>query len=249
LFQESDQLQPSAFTKKKDELAREYQELIPSKQQESFSRNFIAKQMEFLQSVKDLLSTNEIADEDSDVFAKYKALHAQVVKLEENSTEFSNISRYVIDSQYSDAPKKIQIHTIYSVKRHEEKPFKTNQPPNSKLLFHGSKYENFLGILSRGLLVPKMVTSLGTNRTDAGLLGAGIYFSDSISASLKYSLPSKHGKRLALIAQVELGTIQDYFEMMPDLVKPPDGFDSVHVRNILEFSWILGNKNVGCTSY
>ena len=52
---------------------------------------------------------------------------------------------------------------------------------NKKLLFHGSSVGNFTGLLSRGLLLPKVVTDLGGKRTDAGMLGTGIYFSNSMT--------------------------------------------------------------------
>jgi hypothetical protein len=42
---------------------------------------------------------------------------------------------------------------------------------NNKLLFHGSRYSNFSGIISRGLLPPKIITNQGGKRTDFGMLG------------------------------------------------------------------------------
>ena len=45
------------------------------------------------------------------------------------------------------------------------------------LLFHCSRVENFVGILSRGLLLPRVVVDdFGGARTDAGMLGTGLYF-------------------------------------------------------------------------
>jgi hypothetical protein len=50
-------------------------------------------------------------------------------------------------------------------------------------LRRGSRIPNWVGILSRGILLPKIVVSLGVNRTDAGWLGNGIYFGDAICTS------------------------------------------------------------------
>ncbi|KAL6055237.1 Poly(ADP-ribose) polymerase catalytic domain protein [Balamuthia mandrillaris] len=59
-----------------------------------------------------------------------------------------------------------------------------------RLLFHGSRLSNYVGLLSRGILLPKVIVSQGiTSRTDFGFLGAGIYFSDNSYASLKYTTP------------------------------------------------------------
>ena len=59
------------------------------------------------------------------------------------------------------------------------------------LLFHGSRASNYVGLLSRGILLPKLVLSKGlTQRTDFGFLGHGIYFSDNSYSSLRYTSPT-----------------------------------------------------------
>ena len=62
---------------------------------------------------------------------------------------------------------------------------------------------NFLGIVSRGLLLPKTVVSQGVVRTDAGMLGAGIYFNDNFYSSLKYCGADNSGSMYMLLCQVE----------------------------------------------
>jgi len=46
---------------------------------------------------------------------------------------------------------------------------------------------NFVGLLSRGVLMPKVVVSMGGKRRDAGLLGHGIYYGDSASTASLYT--------------------------------------------------------------
>src|SRR3990167_7286189 len=50
---------------------------------------------------------------------------------------------------------------------------------NSKLLYHGSSMESWVGILSRGLLLPSPDHLHSISRSDPGMLGFGIYFSDN----------------------------------------------------------------------
>lgn len=110
------------------------------------------------------------------------------------------------------------------------------QTQNTQLLFHGSRVSNFLSILSRGILLPKRVRSLGGKRTDIGMLGSGIYFSNSISASIKYCHPSKKGNtRLVAMVEVNLGRIKETTEMDPSLTCAPEGYDSVHALNATSF--------------
>ena len=62
-----------------------------------------------------------------------------------------------------------------------------------------------------GLLLPKIVVDdLGGTRSDPGMLGSGIYFTDSATLSAKYSKPGKMGckNRFMLVNQVALGNVK-----------------------------------------
>jgi hypothetical protein len=66
-------------------------------------------------------------------------------------------------------------------------------------LVHASRASNFVGLLSRGLLLPSTVLREGlSRRTDFGYLGAGIYFSDHLAASIRYTAPQPVGSPLVL---------------------------------------------------
>ena len=82
-----------------------------------------------------------------------------------------------------------------------------------------------------GLLLPKIVVNdLGITRTDFGCLGYGIYFSDSVSTSLKYTTSSttRPGRRLLCISQVALGDSAKFYSYTPNLIQPPENFHSTH---------------------
>lgn len=74
---------------------------------------------------------------------------------------------------------------------------------------------------------------MGIKRSDIGMLGCGIYFSDSLNTSMKYSHLSKtKNTRLVVICDVALGNCKDYYEFDFDLTKAPEGYDSVRgVKN------------------
>jgi poly [ADP-ribose] polymerase 2/3/4 len=99
------------------------------------------------------------------------------------------------------------------------------------MLFHGSRASNFVGILSRGLLMPKCVNNANEQeltRTDIGHLGYGIYFSDDIRTSLKYALTSesKH-TRLIAVCEVALGECKQMHDYDTTLTRAPQGYNSV----------------------
>ncbi len=79
--------------------------------------------------------------------------------------------------------------------------------------------------------MPKMVVDdLGITRTDIGCLGYGIYFSDSVCTSLKYTTSSttRPGRRLLCISQVALGDSAKFYSYAPNLIQAPDNFHSTH---------------------
>src|SRR5207248_2147764 len=121
------------------------------------------------------------------------------------------MSAYVIDSQVKS--KRIKVWNVYRVRRsHEREQFAENIG-NQRLLFHGSRIQNWVGILSRGILLPKIVVSMGINRTDAGWLGHGIYFGDATCTSMAYTSAGQKKTSLLAIANVALGKMKDYHKI------------------------------------
>jgi len=72
--------------------------------------------------------------------------------------------------------------------------------------------------------MPRHVTAKGVKRTDAGMLGAGIYFADDVSASIKYTSAGNRGSRLMAIANVGLGQCKDMYTIDSTLSVAPSGF-------------------------
>ena len=72
---------------------------------------------------------------------------------------------------------------------------------NKKLLWHGSRYSNFVGILSNGMrIAPPEAPSTGY------LFGKGAYFADLSGKSSAYSCPYlSGGVGLFVVCEVALG--------------------------------------------
>jgi hypothetical protein len=60
---------------------------------------------------------------------------------------------------------------------------------------------------------------------------------------MKYCTAGRKGLKLALIADVSLGAIKEYSEMAPDLVAPPEGYDSVHGVRSTEWRYFNCQSN------
>ena len=156
----------------------------------------------------------------------------ELTELDDTSIGFNTVtSLFSEDALASDAGTRprIRVLRVYSVRRgKDDAAFDQNPVTNLKLLFHATKSASALGVLSRGLLLPMFVGRSGGKRTDAGNLGAGIYFADRPTTSVQYSSYSEHTKsRIMLVANVALGKSARLSDRDQGLVKPPPGFDSV----------------------
>ena len=121
-----------------------------------------------------------------------------------------------------------KVKNIWQIARPIERTSFTNHINNQKLMFHGSAPKNWVGILSRGLLMPKTVVSLGVKRTDAGWLGNGIYFGDDPDTSLNYAASGKRGTSFMSVVKVALGKMKDYTKITYGINAPPPGYNSCH---------------------
>lgn len=196
------------------------------------------QKQETLQLMKDMLSVNGDGHQsvlfDAQVDSQYEALRCNLVGLEPGTSDFKELEDYTLRSQVKS--KSIKVKNIYKLQRPEEALAFDGKVGNERMLFHGSRIKNWVGLLSRGILLPKIVVSLGVNRTDAGWLGSGLYFASAACAATYYTTPGNKGTRLMAIARVGLGKMKDYSRITYGLDVPPAGFDSCHGVRGTEFS-------------
>ncbi|XP_071956345.1 protein mono-ADP-ribosyltransferase PARP4-like isoform X2 [Antedon mediterranea] len=191
----------------------------------------LAKVHDICQLIKDIECLSEATNFSprNTMQAKVRALHCHVEHLPSSSPEYKTISDLVRSSTES-GRNKFDIKNIFAVNRAIEATNFTHHLGNKRLLFHASRPANFVGILTRGLLLPKIVVDdFGGQLTDPGNLGSGIYFTDSASTSGKYSSRSKvKGSRFMLVNEVALGKCLDMKSKNYTLSAAPEGYDSVH---------------------
>ncbi|CAG08214.1 unnamed protein product [Tetraodon nigroviridis] len=178
-----------------------------------------------VQLIRDLLNVSEMTLRSSapSCLGKYRALRCSLEAVPPNSSEFLDVAAQLQHSR-------VQIQQVLRVCRGVELQTFEADVGGIKPLLHSSRPSNFVGLLSRGLLMPRVgVEHHGIERTDAGNLGSGIYFSDAFSTSLKYSHPgATDGSRLLLVCDVALGRCQDVRKRDRTLSQAPDGYHSVH---------------------
>lgn len=188
------------------------------------------QKQETLQLMKDMLKVNGeaggqvlFADE---IDLKYQALGCEIEVLDAQSERWQRIANHVLSSQVKS--KSIRVVNVFGIRRpHEWDGFRTDID-NQRELFHGSRIKNWVGLLSRGIVMPKIAVSMGVSRTDAGWLGNGIYFGDAACTAAFYTTPGKKKTRFMAVARVALGRMAPFKKITYGLERPPEGFDSCH---------------------
>lgn len=191
-------------------------------------KDFKQKQ-DTLQLMKDMLNVNGEAGGNvlftAETQSQYQSLNCDIVALDSSDKIYKEMAQYLIKSQVY---KHIKVKNVFTVKRPNEWKEFASDVSNHRMLFHGSSVENWVGLLSRGILLPKVVVKLGVDRTDEGWLGSGIYFGDAADTAANYAGEGEKGTSFMAIAKVALGKVKDYYEITYGLKAPPKGYDSCH---------------------
>ncbi len=180
----------------------------------------LAEKQDTLQLMRDMLNVNGSNNAllNPEIQKKYEALNCKI--------------EYATNSQFDKVQKIVgkgtKIKNVWAISRPDEVKVFTEHIDNKNMLFHGSNAKNWLGILSRGLLMPKAVVKLGVHRTDAGWLGNGIYFGDVPETSLNYAGSGSRGTSFMAVANVALGKIKKYSKITYGICSAPAGYDSCH---------------------
>ncbi|KAK7168903.1 hypothetical protein R3I93_005027 [Phoxinus phoxinus] len=216
-------------TQKEDEvkaLLKEVNTLLPLRMIDPPSKHkLVSQKLDLCQLIRDILNVSEatLGSPSPSSLGKYRALRCSIEVVPPQNPEFHVVSQLLHE-------RPVQIQQILRVSRGVELQMFWEDIGNIKPLLHSSSPSSFVGILSRGLLLPRVgVEQHGIERTDIGNLGGGIYFSDSLNTSVKYSKPSvTDGSRLLLVCEVALGRSKDLLKKDTTLTCAPDGYHSVH---------------------
>jgi poly [ADP-ribose] polymerase 2/3/4 len=127
---------------------------------------------------------NEIEDADDDLNeldAQYKKMKCSIVPLEPNDQRYDDLMKCVTTTHGSTHGFGIKPLEIFEIKREGEEDRFNDKIGNRKLLWHGSRFSNWGGILSQGLrIAPPEAPVTGY------MFGKGVYFADIVSKSAQY---------------------------------------------------------------
>ncbi|KAL6208713.1 hypothetical protein ACLB2K_019659 [Fragaria x ananassa] len=162
------------------------------------------------------------ADSDDSLDEKYKKLWCCMNPLPHDSEDYQLIEKYLHTTH---APThtdwSLELEEVFSLEREGEfdkyAPYR-KMLKNRMLLWHGSRFTNFVGILSQGLrIAPPEAPATGY------MFGKGIYFADLVSKSAQYCYTDKKNPvGLMLLSEVALGEIHE-LKKATYMDKPPKG--------------------------
>lgn len=220
-----------------NELSSKFYTHIPHDFKMQKMSNFVIKTKEMLQQKIDLIQNlidikiaTKIAKgkkkEDkitkNPLDEKYDALNCDLNTLQPNSEEYKMIETYLENSKDG---RKLRLLDAFKVVRNgEDKTYNPNKYNNKRLLWHGSRFSNFGGILSQGLrIAPPEAPKTGY------LFGKGAYFADMASKSAPYCCADlSNNTGIFLLCEVALGNQRKLYQTDCDADNLPQGFHSTY---------------------
>ncbi|CAN6545380.1 unnamed protein product [Malus baccata var. baccata] len=149
------------------------------------------------------------ADSDDSLDEKYKKLQCDIDPIPHDSEDYQLIEKYLLTTH---APThtdwSLELEEVFALEREGEfnkfAPYR-KKLKNKMLLWHGSRFTNFVGILSQGLrIAPPEAPATGY------MFGKGIYFADLVSKSAQYCYTDKKNPvGLMLLSEVALGEVYE----------------------------------------
>jgi len=139
----------------------------------------------------------------SPIDVNYRKLRTDIVPLEHYRSEYQIIQQMIENTQSTEFRYTITLEDAFEIAREgeAERFMPYSKLPHHRLLWHGSRLSNYIGILSQGLrIAPPEAPVTGY------FLGKGIYFSDMVPVSGQYCRTSnEHPIGLMLLSDVALG--------------------------------------------
>ena len=176
----------------------------------------VKSKIDMIETLKDMKVATKIINEtieDSQskiILNYYQQLHCKINHIPKTDKIYSLLEKYLSvkinnKSDYSYYNTSLKLLEAYELKREGEEERYLKNLSNKKLLWHGTRISNYVGILSQGLrIAPPEAPSSGY------LFGKGLYFADMSSKSCDYCYPVNN-IGLILLCEVALGNIEKRF--------------------------------------
>ena len=160
------------------------------------------------------------------VDTNYGQLRCHINQLQSSSPTYQMIERYLHATQEH---LHLDIVDCFEVERFGESAvYNPNNLGNKKLLWHGSRFSNFVGILSQGMRIAPPEAPIAGH-----LFGKGVYFADLIGKSFGYARPEiSNGIGTFVLCEVACGTPRPLNRPDYNASSLPAGCHSTHAVGV-----------------
>ena len=191
------------------------------------SLDTVKKKMELLDTLADLEIAAKLLDhaalkKENPLDSTYKMLNTALTPMPKGSPLWDTLCTYVTQTHGpTHKAYQLEVLDILEVAREGEDARFTTHIGHRKLLWHGSRLSNVIGILSQGLrIAPPEAPTTGY------MFGKGVYFADIVTKSANYCHTSPSSNvGLLLLCDVALGSVYPLLKAKY-MDKPPSGTHS-----------------------
>jgi predicted DNA-binding WGR domain protein len=166
------------------------------------NKKLIEELAELLEVMANLQVVGKTLTKSTSLTTLYESMGITLDPLDEGSHEYKLLSKAILNGHAPTHQYQLEVVDILKVNKlatvEEHKIF--SEMGNHKLLFHGSRTVNWMGILTEGFRIP-----LPSQVTNGSVLGYGIYFADSVSKSFNYCCVDADGIGYIIVCEVALG--------------------------------------------
>ncbi|KAI9359592.1 poly polymerase catalytic domain-containing protein [Zopfochytrium polystomum] len=155
-----------------------------------------------MQVTSSLLSSSKINLDINPIDSKYDSLKCKMVPIEKDSETYKLIETYTSRTHgHTHTAYKLSVEDVFELERDDTFDSLGKKMHNRRLLWHGSRLTNFVGILSQGLrIAPPEAPVTGY------MFGKGVYFADMVTKSANYCCTNRSDNTgLMLLCDVALG--------------------------------------------
>ena len=149
----------------------------------------VKEKIDFIQALREIGVVTKIVgqvdeddkDETNEIDAKYKNLKCKIVPMDDSFPEYKTLLKALESTHGQTHYFKLTPIDVFKIEREGEDDKYEKDIGNKMLLWHGSRFSNFGGILSQGLrIAPPEAPVSGY------MFGKGVYFADMVTKSAGY---------------------------------------------------------------
>jgi len=188
--------------------------------------NQIEKYADLLEIMENIKIAGKIFTNTRDIDGQYENIGVDFQCIDKGSEEWNNIQEFILNTHAPTHGYNLELLDVFRLYKEVDDTRDAicyfDKLSNHRLLAHGSRMANYMGILAKGIRIPNE-----RQVSNGSVLGLGAYFADSISKSFNYCQPHETNDiGFVILCEVALGDNPHVVTMATHDKKPSIGYTS-----------------------